>query len=111
MAGRRFWILIWYGMLLLGILGLGASIYWARRTHWRNLDEFLRGIGTVLVSLGMLALLYGVSDAVGTALLGAAVLSFVVAFIAGRRRDDDDTADDPPSVIPATAGEAESEHL
>jgi hypothetical protein len=84
-AGRRVWIIIWYGMLLLGLLGLVASMYWARRTHWRNLDEFLRAIGTVLVSIGMLILLHGASDVIGTSLMIGAVGAFVAAFIVGRR--------------------------
>jgi len=25
-----------------GLLGLGASAHWGRRTHWRNVDEVLR---------------------------------------------------------------------
>ncbi|MEO8226419.1 MAG: hypothetical protein ABI637_03260 [Gemmatimonadota bacterium] len=89
-AGRRYWILIWYGMLVLGILGLIASVYWARRTAWRNVDEFLRGIGTILISLGMLVLLYGARQAIGTALLATAVATFVAAFIVGRRLGNDE---------------------
>lgn len=84
-AGRRVWIIIWYGMLLLGVLGLVASLYWARRTHWRNLDEFLRAIGTVLVSTGMLILLHGAGDVIGTSLMLGAVGAFVAAFIVGRQ--------------------------
>lgn len=84
-AGRHYWILVWYGMLFIGILGLGASVYWARRTNWRNLDEFLRGLGTVLVSLGMLTLLYGGRDVIGTALMVGAVGAFLAAFVVGRR--------------------------
>ena len=95
-AGRRYWILIWYGILSLGVLGLVASVYWARRTNWRNLDEFLRGIGTVLVSLGMLALLHNVGDVIGTALLIGAVGAFVAAFVVGRRVDIPDE-EGPPS--------------
>lgn len=84
-AGRRIWIFIWYGMLLLGLLGLVASIYWARRTHWRNLDEFLRAIGTVLVSLGMIVLLRGAGDVIGTSLMIGAVGAFIAAFVVGRQ--------------------------
>jgi hypothetical protein len=84
-VGRRYWIYIWYAMLLIGILGLGASVYWARRTNWRNLDEFLRALGTVLVSLGMLTLLYGGQDVVGTALMVGAVGAFIAAFVVGRQ--------------------------
>jgi hypothetical protein len=57
-AGRKYWILIWYGILLLGVLGLWASLYWARRTAWKNVDEVLRAVGTILVSVGMLLLLH-----------------------------------------------------
>jgi hypothetical protein len=84
-AGRRVWIIIWYGMLLLGLLGLVASVYWARRTQWRNLDEFLRAIGTVLVSIGMLILLHGASNVIGTSLMIGAVGAFVAAFVVGRQ--------------------------
>lgn len=89
-AGRRYWILIWYGMLVLGMLGLIASVYWARRTAWRNIDEFLRGVGTILISLGMLVLLYGARQAIGTALLVMAVAAFIAAFIVGRRLGNDE---------------------
>ena len=88
MTGRRVGIFIWYGMLLLGLLGLVASIYWARRTHWRNLDEFLRAIGTVLVSLGMIILLRGGGDVIGTSLTLGAVGAFIAAFIVGRHWGD-----------------------
>jgi hypothetical protein len=84
-AGRRIWIFIWYGMLVLGLLGLVASVYWARRTHWRNLDEFLRAIGTVLVSLGMIVLLRGSGDVIGTSLMIGAVGAFIAAFVVGRQ--------------------------
>src|ERR1041385_7515632 len=30
-VGRRYWILIWYGILLLGVLGMVASLHWGRR--------------------------------------------------------------------------------
>ena len=72
-------------MLILGLLGLVASIYWARRTHWRNLDEFLRAIGTVLVSLGMIVLLRGTGDVIGTSLMIGAVGAFIAAFVVGRQ--------------------------
>jgi uncharacterized membrane protein YccC len=49
-VGRKYWILIWYGILLLGLLGQWASIYWARRTRWQNMDEVLRAFGTILVA-------------------------------------------------------------
>ena len=84
-AGRNFWIIIWFGIMLLGLLGLGASIYWARETHWKNLDELLRAIGTIVVSTGMILLLYGVATSFGQVLLGVALVCFVLAFIYGRK--------------------------
>ncbi|HTC24548.1 MAG TPA: hypothetical protein VK688_09305 [Gemmatimonadales bacterium] len=88
-VGRRYWILIWYGILLLGILGLLASVHWGRRTHWKNLDEVLRAVGSILVSVGMLVLLYPLpvpfAGLLGEILLGVALVAFVVAFILGRR--------------------------
>ena len=101
-AGRRFWILIWYGILLLGVAGLWSSIYWGRQTHWKNLDELLRATGTITVSAGMLLLLYGVGGWFGQALLVIAMILFVVAFLLGRNApphpaptSDDDL--EPPS--------------
>ena len=84
-AGRGFWIVIWYGIMLLGLLGLGASIYWARETNWKNLDELLRAVGTIGVSTGMLLLLYGVATGFGQVLLVVALICFVLAFIFGRK--------------------------
>ncbi len=99
--GHRWWILIWYGILTIGVVGLLASFSWARQTHWRNLDEVLRAIGTITVSLGMLLFLYDVTGGAAETLLLAALLSFVLAFVVGRRPDhrppppDDDEADPP----------------
>lgn len=87
MVGRKYWILIWYGILLLGLMGLGGALFWGRQTHWRNLDEIFRGIGTISVSLGMLLLLYRVLTGVGMLLLAVAVACFVLAFIFGRKPD------------------------
>ena len=84
-AGRGFWIIIWFGIMLLGLLGFGASIYWARETNWKNLDELLRAIGTIVVSTGMLLLLYGVATGFGQVLLVVALICFVFAFIFGRK--------------------------
>jgi|ERR1043165_6225966 hypothetical protein len=84
-AGRRFWIIIWFGILLLGIVGLGASIYWGRQTEWKNVDELLRGTGTVLASAGMLLLLFGVLVGTAQVLLLAALVCFVLAFVWGRK--------------------------
>lgn len=85
--GLRYWILIWYGLLLLGVVGLGGALYWGRQTHWKNLDEVFRGIGTILVSVGMLLLLYQVQIGLGQLLLVLALACFVLAFIFGRRID------------------------
>jgi hypothetical protein len=90
-AGRKYWILIWYGILLLGVLGLWASVYWARRTAWKNVDEVLRGVGTILVSVGMLLLLHQPAGPLwkttGEILLVDALICFVSAFVLGRRLD------------------------
>ncbi len=85
-AGRRFWILIWYAILALGVAGLWSSIYWGRQTHWKNNDEVLRAIGTVTVSVGMLCLLYGWSSLVGQILMVVAMGLFVAAFLVGRNK-------------------------
>jgi|SRR5690606_24836188 len=95
-AGRGFWILVWYGILVLGLIGLWASILWGRRLKWQNLDELLRAIGTIQVSVGMLLLLYDTAERVATGLLGLALGVFVAAFVAGRnlpppRPHEDDT--------------------
>ena len=84
-AGRRYWILIWYGFLLVGVAGAVASVYWGRRHQGRNLDEILRAFATILLSVGMLLLLlHGVADLAGRLLLGAALALFVGAFWAGQ---------------------------
>lgn len=85
-AGRQYWIMIWYGILALGILGLWAGVFWAQRTSWKNLDEVLRALGTVAVSLGMLLLLYDRGGWVGELLLVASLLCFLQALILGTRR-------------------------
>jgi hypothetical protein len=85
-AGRRIWIVIWYGILLLGILGFWASIYWGRQTHWKNLDELLRACGTVTAAVGMLLLLYGINGWIGESLLVLALVFFGLAFLLGRQR-------------------------
>jgi hypothetical protein len=83
-AGRRYWILIWYGFLLMGVAGVVASLYWGRRTQGRNLDEILRAFATILLSIGMLLLLYDVATLAGRILLGVALALFIGAFWAGR---------------------------
>jgi len=85
--GRRYWIWIWYGIFLLGVLGLIASVYWARRTHYRNLEEIFRACGTILVSLGMVFLLRQVWTLLGQVLMVVALGCFITAFILGRRAD------------------------
>ena len=86
-AGRRYWILIWYGFLLVGVVGTIASAYWGRQTKGRNLDEILRAVGTILLSIGMLLLLYGTAALAGRVLIGMALLLFLGAFWAGRAGD------------------------
>lgn len=97
-AGRQYWILIWYGILALGVLGLWAGVFWGRRTAWKNLDEVLRACGTIAVSAGMLLLLYDRGGWLGEALLVTALLAFIMALISARRqpreRRDDDTGAD-----------------
>ncbi len=85
--GRSYWILIWYGILTLGVVGLLAALYWGRRTRGKNLDEILRVIGTTTISLGMLLLLNRMAGGAAQILLLAALVSFVLAFIVGRRRE------------------------
>lgn len=84
MIGKRYWIWIWYGILLLGVVGLAGAIHWGRQTAWRNLDEVLRGVGTICVSSGMLLLLYGSGGGAGQTLLLAALIAFILAFAIGR---------------------------
>lgn len=87
MIGKRWWILIWYGILLLGIVGLVMAINWGRHVRWRNLDEILRGIGTITCSVGMLLLLHASGTGAGQTLLLAALIAFILAFIVGREHD------------------------
>jgi len=97
-AGHKYWIAIWYVILGIGVVGLLAALYWGRQTHWKNLDEILRAIGTITVSLGMLMVLYRIGGGAEQTLLVTALFCFVVAFILGRkpdasrppRRDEDD---------------------
>ena len=86
MIGRRYWILIWYGILVIGVVGLIVAAYWGRRTRWKNADEVLRAVGTITVSAGMVLLLYGVADGAAQALLVGSLFAFVLAFILGRRQ-------------------------
>ncbi len=84
MIGKRWWILIWYGILVLGAVGLVMAVNWGRQVQWKNLDEILRGIGTITVSVGMLLLLHGTGEGAGQTLLLAALIAFVLAFALGR---------------------------
>ncbi len=86
--GRWVWIAIWVGLLVLGTVGLIGAVQWGRETHWRNLDEILRGAGTVLVSAGMIFFLQGISQIVGLLLMFLSLICFVGAFMAGKRYDD-----------------------
>lgn len=93
MIGKRYWILIWWGILALGVTGLIGAIHWSFKTHWRNLEEVLRGIGTVTVSVGMLLLLHGTGGGAGQTLLLAALIAFILAFAVGRDRKPRTDAD------------------
>lgn len=84
LAGRRYWILIWYGFLVAGLLGLAAAVYWGRRTSGRNLDEILRALATISIAVGALVILRGGSVAAGGACVALALVLFVVAFRVGR---------------------------
>lgn len=84
MIGKRYWIWIWYGILALGVVGLAGAIHWGRQIAWRNLDEVLRGVGTICVSAGMLFLLHGSGGGAGQTLLLAALIAFILAFATGR---------------------------
>ena len=92
--GHGFWIIVWYGILLLGLAGLWASVAWGRRLQWENLDELLRAVGTIQVSVGMLLLLYGKWPQVATGLLGLALGVFIAAFVAVRHLPPADDGDD-----------------
>ena len=86
MIGKRYWIIIWWIILALGVVGLVGAIHWSIKTHWRNLEEVLRGIGTISVSIGMLLLLHGTGGGAGQTLLLAALIAFILAFSVGRDR-------------------------
>jgi hypothetical protein len=77
------------------VLGLIASVYWGRRTHFKNLEEIFRAVGTILVSLGMIFLLRQIWALLGQVLLVIALGCFVSAFILGRRAEA--TRSDRPS--------------
>jgi hypothetical protein len=69
--GRTLWIVLWYAILALGSLGLLGALFWGPDLRWRNLDEILRGLGTVVASAGMLTVLHGASVTLGETLLAA----------------------------------------
>ena len=99
--GYRYWIWIWYGILALGVVGFLGAIHWGFQTGWRNLDEVLRGIGTITVSVGMLLLLRHTGGGAGQTLLLAALVAFVLAFIVGReRKPAESPPENPPPVSP-----------
>jgi hypothetical protein len=87
MIGKRWWIVIWYGILLLGVAGTIMAVNWGRLTRWKNLDEILRGVGTITCSTGMLLLLHSSGTGAAQTLLLAALIAFVMAFIIGREQD------------------------
>ena len=104
---RTLWIVLWFAILALGSIGLVGALFWGPDLRWRNLDELLRGLGTVVVSAGMLAVLYGAGAAVGQGLLILAVGIFASAYAVGdpkRRRGGKplhfETEDDEPSPPP-----------
>jgi hypothetical protein len=101
MIGKRYWIWIWWGILALGVIGLIGAVHWGIKTRWRNLEEVLRGVGTITVSAGMLLLLHGSGGGAGETLLLAALIAFILAFaLARERRPSSDHADDHPADPP-----------
>ncbi len=98
MIGKRYWIWAWWVILALGVVGLIGAIHWGIKTRWRNLEEVLRGIGTITVSAGMLLLLHGAGGGAGQTLMLAALISFILAFALARERkpSSDQRSDDTP---------------
>ncbi|MEP6572242.1 MAG: hypothetical protein ABJD11_06085 [Gemmatimonadota bacterium] len=85
--GHQYWLWIWYGILLLGLLGFFPAVHWGRQTHWKNMDELLRATGTILVSLGMILLLRQFLELVAYVLLFLALGCFIGAFVLGRKME------------------------
>lgn len=92
-GGRTFWSWIWVAILALGVLGFVPAIQWGRTTQWRNLDEVLRGAGTLSVSIGMLILLQTQLNSLGLGLLVLSLILFIAAFLAGKRGEQSTTED------------------
>ena len=84
-GGRTLWSWVWVAILVLGALGFVPAIQWGRTTRWRNLDEVLRGAGTLSVSSGMLILLQTQLNSLGLGLLVLSLVLFIAAFLAGKR--------------------------
>lgn len=98
LVGRRYWIWVWFAILALGVFGLAGAIHWGLQTKWRNLEEVLRGVGTICVSVGMLLLLYHTGGGAGETLMLAALIAFILAFTVGRdRRPSNSPPLDPPT--------------
>ncbi len=89
LPGRWIWVWVWAALLIVGLLGLAGALQWGRETHWKNMDEILRGLGTVLVSLGMIFFLKGISQLGGIILAFLALACFVAAMLASKRDGDD----------------------
>jgi hypothetical protein len=115
MIGKRYWIVIWWVILAIGVIGLIGAIHWSFKTRWRNLEEVLRGVGTITVSVGMLLLLHGTGGGAGQTLLLAALIAFILAFAVGRDRKprggaDPDTEERGSQVEPkATSPKPEAQ--
>jgi len=95
--GHSYWVWIWYGLLALGVIGLVPAIQWGRQTHWKNLDEIARGIGTILVSVGMEGLLGEMPYIIALPLMLLSLAAFIFAFVWGRRAEK--AKAHPPSKI------------
>jgi predicted MFS family arabinose efflux permease len=85
--GGTYWIWIWVAILALGIAGFISAVNWGRHTNWKNLDEILRGAGTILVSIGMILLLQDTLHIFASLLLFSALVMFVSAFVVGRKNE------------------------
>ncbi len=95
-TGRRYWVWIWWGILALGVVGLVGAIHWGIQTRWKNLDEVLRGIGTISVSAGMLLLLNNTGGGAGETLMVAAMIAFILAFAIGRDKTQPESPPEGP---------------